>query len=90
MCIIGFRMCLHIADRKAATSKRFGQHRERKATRVSGDDVEFSIPTSDELFDLLMRDGPVVAQVPGASLTLPAQDGRARSVTAFVKSCVSS
>ena len=57
---------------------------------LSGDDVEFSIPTSDELFDLLMRDGPVVAQVPGASLTLPAQDGRAKSVTAFVKSCVSS
>jgi hypothetical protein len=57
---------------------------------MSGDDVEFSIPTSDKLFDLLMRDGPVVAQVPGASLTLPAQDGRARAVTAFRKSCVSS
>jgi len=57
---------------------------------LSGDDVEFSIPTSDKLFDLLMREGPVVAQVPGASLTLPAQNGRARAVTAFRKSCVSS
>ena len=57
---------------------------------LSGADVEFSIPTSDELFDLLMRDGPVVAQVPGASLTLPAHSGRARAVAAFRKSCVSS
>jgi hypothetical protein len=57
---------------------------------LRGDDVEFSIPTSDKLFDLLTRDGPVVAQVPGASLTLPAQNGRARAVTAFRKSCVSS
>jgi hypothetical protein len=57
---------------------------------LSGDDVEFSIPTSDKLFDLLMRDGPVVAQVPGASLTLPAQNGRARAAMAFRKSCVSS
>jgi len=57
---------------------------------LSGDDVEFSIPTSDKLFDLMMRDGPVVAQVPGASLTLPAQNGRASAVKAFRKSCVSS
>jgi hypothetical protein len=61
-----------------------------EADGLSGDDVEFSVPTSDKLFDLLMRDGPVVAQVPGASLTLPAQNGRARAVTAFRKSCVSS
>ena len=57
---------------------------------LSGDDVEFSIPTSDKLLDLLMRDGPVVAEVPGASLTLPAQNGRAGAVMAFRKSCVSS
>jgi hypothetical protein len=57
---------------------------------LSGDDVKFSIPTSDKLFDLLMRNGPVVAQVPGASLTLPAQNGRASAVKAFRKSCVSS
>jgi hypothetical protein len=57
---------------------------------LSGDDVEFSIPTSVELFDFLMRDGPVVAEVPGASLTLPAQNGRARAATEFRKSCVSS
>jgi hypothetical protein len=56
---------------------------------LSGDDVEFSIPTSDKLFDLLMRDGPVVAQVPGASLTLPAENGRARAAMEFRKSCVS-
>ena len=56
---------------------------------LSGDDVEFSIPTSDELFDQLMRDGVVVAEVPGASLTLPAQNGRTEAVTAFRKSCVS-
>jgi hypothetical protein len=62
-----------------------------EADGLGGDDVEFSIPTSDKLFDLLMRDGPVVAQVPGASpLTLPAQNGRVRAVTAFRKSCVSS
>ena len=57
---------------------------------LSGNDVEFSIPTSDKLFNLLMRDGPVVAEVPGASLTLPAQNGRAGAVTAFRRSCVSS
>jgi hypothetical protein len=58
-----------------------------EADGLSGDDVEFSIATSDKLFDLLMRNGPVVAQVPGATLTLPAQNGRARAVTAFRKSC---
>jgi hypothetical protein len=57
---------------------------------LSGDDVKFSIPTSDKLFDLLMRNGPVVAQVPGASLTLPTQNGRASVVKAFRTSCVSS
>jgi hypothetical protein len=57
---------------------------------LSGDDVEFSIPTSDKLFDLLTQDGPVVAQVPGASLTLPEQNGRAEAVTAFRKSCLTS
>src|SRR5262245_39471687 len=57
---------------------------------LSGNDVKFSIPTSDKLFDLLMRDGPVVAQVPGASLTLPAQNGRVSTARAFRKSCVSS
>src|SRR5262245_43454052 len=56
---------------------------------MSGDDVEFSIPTSDKLFDLLTRDGPVVAQVPGASLTLPAQNGRVSTARAFRKSCAS-
>ena len=57
---------------------------------LSGDYVEFSIPTSDKMFALLIRDGPVVAHVPGASLTLPAQSGRARATTAFRKSCVAS
>jgi hypothetical protein len=57
---------------------------------LSGDDVEFLIPASDKLFDLLMRNGPVVAQVPGASLTLPARNGRATAAAAFRKSCVSS
>ena len=56
---------------------------------LSGDDVEFSIPTSDKLFDLLTRDGPVVARVPGASLTLPAQNGRVSTARAFRKSCAS-
>jgi hypothetical protein len=56
---------------------------------MSGDDVEFSIPTSDKLFDLLTRDGPVVAQVPGASLTLPAQNGRVSTARAFRRSCAS-
>ena len=55
---------------------------------LSGDNVEFSIPTSDKLFDLLMRNGPVVAQVPGASLTLPSANGRATAVAGFRKSCV--
>ena len=57
---------------------------------LSGNDVVFSILPSDKLFDLLMRAGPVVAQVPGASLTSPAQNGRARAAMAFRKSCVSS
>jgi hypothetical protein len=56
---------------------------------LSGDDVEFSIPMSDKLFDLLTRDGPVVAQVPGASLTLPAQNGRAKAAAEFRKNCAS-
>ena len=57
---------------------------------LSGDDVVLSTPISDKLFDLLTQDGPVVAQVPGASLTLPAQNGRARAVTVFRKGYVSS
>jgi hypothetical protein len=57
---------------------------------LSGDDVELSITASDKLFDLLMWEGPVVAQVPGASLTLPAKNGRARAAMDFRKSCVSS
>jgi hypothetical protein len=57
---------------------------------LSGDNVRFSIPSSDKLFDLLIRAGPVLAEVPGASLTLPAQNGRAGAVTAFRKTCVSS
>jgi hypothetical protein len=56
---------------------------------LSGDDVEFSIPTSDKLFDLLMRDGPVFGEVPGAMRTLPAQNGRARETKKFLTSCVS-
>ena len=40
---------------------------------IGGDAVEFAVPISDKLFDLLMRDGPIVAQVPGASRTLPPQ-----------------
>jgi hypothetical protein len=58
---------------------------------IGGDDVEFSIPPSDKLFDLLMRPGPVVAQVPGAAMTLPEQNGgRAKAAMAFRKGCVSS
>jgi hypothetical protein len=57
---------------------------------LSGDDVEFSILPSDKLFDLLVRAGPVVAQVPGASLTLPPENGRAIAAMAFRKSCLSS
>ena len=57
---------------------------------LSGDDVEFSIPTSDKLFDLLMRDGPVFAEVPGAKVALPAQNGRANETKKFLTSCVSS
>ncbi|HSV24769.1 MAG TPA: hypothetical protein VLJ17_17275, partial [Xanthobacteraceae bacterium] len=56
---------------------------------LSGDDVEFSIPTSDKLFDLLMRDGPVFAEVPGAKVIFPAQNGRARETNKFLTSCVS-
>jgi len=57
---------------------------------LSGDDVEFSILPSDKLFDFLIRGGAIVAQVPGASLTLPAQNGRVRAAMAFRKSCASS
>ena len=56
---------------------------------LSGDDVEFLIPTSDKLFDLLMRDGPVLAEVPGQKRILPAQNGRARETKKFLASCVS-
>jgi hypothetical protein len=56
---------------------------------LSGDDVEFSTLASDKLFDLLIGPGPVVAQVPGASLTLPAQNGRAKAAIEFRKSCIS-
>lgn len=50
--------------------------------------VEFVVPTTDKLFDLFMPDGPIFAAVPGATLTLPSQNGRARETKKFITSCV--